>query len=62
MTRIETICRILRDVGIFMLGIAAVAVTVHYVFVRTDPKTEMQNAVYKSMTQEFQKNLVQNRR
>ena len=62
MTRTETICRMLRDVGIFMLGIAAVTVTVHYLFIRTDPMGEYQNAIFKSFTQDIQKNLAQSRK
>lgn len=52
----------LRDVGIFMLGIAAVVMTIHYLFIRSDPQTDMQNAVYKNMTQQFQRNLAQSRK
>jgi len=52
----------LRDVGIFMLGIAAVTVTVHYLFIRTDPMGEYQNAIFKSFTQDIQKNLAQSRK
>lgn len=62
MIRTETICRMLRDVGIFMLGIAAVTVTVHYLFIRTDPMAEYQNAIVKSFTQGIQKNLAQSRK
>lgn len=59
MARIETICRILRDVGIFMLGIAAVSMTAHYFFIRSDPQAEMQRAIYRSFTQGFEKTLAQ---
>lgn len=62
MTRIESICRMLRDVGIFMLGIAAVTVTVYYVFIHTDPMTEFQRAMLKGVTQDHQKGLAQSRK
>ena len=52
----------LRDVGIFMLGIAAFTMTIHYVFSRADPQMELQNAVNKSFTQSFPRNLAQTRR
>jgi hypothetical protein len=45
----------LRDVVIFMLGIAAVTVTVHYVFIRNDPMAECQNAIVKNFTQDIQR-------
>ena len=44
MTRIESVCRMLRDVGIFLLGVAAVTMTVHYLFIRVDPVADMQKA------------------
>ncbi len=54
MTRIESVCRMLRDVGIFMLGIAAVTMAVHYLFIRVDPVTDMQKAIFKSMAKSFE--------
>ncbi len=44
----------LRDVGIFMLGIAAVTMAVHYLFIRVDPVTDMQKAIFKSMAKSFE--------
>jgi hypothetical protein len=52
----------LRDLGIFMLGIAAVTATVHYLFIRNDPMAEYQNAIVKNFTQDIQKNLAQSRK
>ena len=52
----------LRDIGIFMLGIAAVTVTVYYVFIHTDPMADNQRAIVKSMTQNVEKGFAQSRK
>ncbi len=62
MTRIESVCRMLRDVGIFLLGVAAVTMTVHYLFVRVDPVADMQKAMFKHFTEGFKKQLAENRK
>lgn len=62
MTRIESVCRMLRDVGIFLLGVAAVTMTVHYLFIRVDPVADMQKAMFKNFTQSFEKQLAENRK
>src|SRR5262245_1403723 len=33
MTKFEITCRALRDLGIFMLGLAALTLTIHYLFI-----------------------------
>jgi hypothetical protein len=60
MTRIESVCRMLRDVGIFMLGVAAVTMAVHYLFIRVDPVSDMQKAMFKNITKSFEKQLAEN--
>lgn len=50
----------LRDVGIFLLGAAAVTMTVHYLFFRVDPIADMQKAMFKNMTKSFEKQLAEN--
>jgi len=52
----------LRDVGIFMLGLAAVAVAVHCVFIRVDPVADMQKVMLMSFTQNFEKGFAQSRK
>lgn len=52
----------LRDVGIFMLGVAAVTMTIHYLFFRVDPVADMQKAMYKNITKSFEKQLAENRK
>lgn len=32
MNTIDTVCRRLRDIGIFLLGVAAVTLTIHYIY------------------------------
>jgi hypothetical protein len=59
MARLESICRILRDLGIFLLGVAAIALTIDYLFIHPDPMREMQRAVNKSFAESLGKNLNQ---
>ena len=62
MTRIESVCRMLRDVGIFMLGVAAVTVTVHHLFIRVDPVADMQKAMFKNMAKSFETGMAEGRK
>jgi hypothetical protein len=50
----DGICRKLHDVGIFLIGVAAVVFTASYIWAQThSPEREMQKAVLKSMTEGF---------
>ena len=55
MARFESICRALRDLGIFLLGAAALLAAVDYFYLHPDPTREMQKAMYKSFAEGFQK-------
>ena len=60
MTKIDTICRRLRDAGIFLLGVAAVCLTAHYIYTRTfSPQGRMKRAIEESFAQSFEKSLVE---
>jgi len=59
MARLECICRILRDLGIFLLGVAAITVAIDYFFIHPDPMREMQRAVNKSFTEGLEESLRQ---
>jgi hypothetical protein len=50
MARWERICRILRDLGIFLMGVAAIAVAADYLF-HPDPMRDMQRAMTKSFVE-----------
>jgi len=59
MTRLERIGRVLRDLGIFLLGIAAFTVAIDYLFIRSDPLRDMQRAMTKSFVDGMEKRLNQ---
>jgi hypothetical protein len=60
MTTIDTVCRRLRDVGIFLLGVAAVCMTAHYIYVRTySPEGRMKRAIEESFAQSFERSLAE---
>jgi hypothetical protein len=48
MSRLERICRILRDLGIFFLGVAAIIAAVDYFFIHPDPMRDIQRTMNKS--------------
>ncbi len=59
MIKFESLCRALRDLGIFLLGVAAIAMTVHYLFIRTDFQTEMQKITEKHFLDGMKSSLAQ---
>jgi hypothetical protein len=59
MARLEAICRVLRDVGIFLLGVAAITVAVDYVFIHPDPTRDMQRAMIRSFTEAMEERVKQ---
>ncbi len=59
MARLESICRVLRDLGIFLLGVAAISVAIDYLFIRPDPMRDMQKVITKSFTDDLEKSLKQ---
>jgi len=50
MNQIESISRVLRDIGIFLIGLAAIIFVVHFVFIRKDPQAEMMKVMQENMT------------
>ena len=62
MRQIEKVCRMMRDVGVFLLGIAAVTLTVHHLFFRTPtPQEEMQRVVQQHFIQGFEQSLAKDK-
>ena len=59
MARIERICRILRDLGIFFLGVAAIIAAIDYFFIHPDPMRDMQRSVNKSFIEAMEGRLRQ---
>jgi hypothetical protein len=60
MTQIDTICRRLRDIGIFLLGVAAVGMTAYHIYVRTcSPESRMQRAIQETFARSFEKSLAE---
>lgn len=60
MSKIDTLFRRLRDVGIFLLGVAAVCMTAYYIYVRTcSPEARMKRAIDESFAQSFEKSLAE---
>ena len=58
MNKIDTICRRLRDIGVFFIGIAAIVSSAYFIYERThSPQREMERAMMRSMTQGFQESL-----
>ena len=55
MARLESLCRVLRDLGIFLLGIAAITLTIDYLFIHPDPMRDMQRVVNKSFAEGLEK-------
>jgi hypothetical protein len=54
MKRFEITCRALRDLGIFLLGAAAIMVAVDYLFVHPNPERDLQKAMYQAIAQGIQ--------
>jgi hypothetical protein len=61
MARLESICRVLRDLGIFCAGVAAIVVAVDYLFIHPNPQRAMERAMYQSITEELTKSPTQPR-
>jgi hypothetical protein len=59
MTQLESVCRVLRDLGIFLMGIATIIVAIDYLFIRPDPVRDMQRVLYRSFTEDLEKRLKQ---
>ncbi|KAF0179395.1 MAG: hypothetical protein FD161_1494 [Limisphaerales bacterium] len=56
MNMIDTTCRRLRDIGIFLLGVAAITMTVHYIYAwKTSPEQEMKSLIQGHFYREMQK-------
>lgn len=56
MNTIDTACRRLRDIGVFLLGVAAVTMTVHYIYAwKTSPERVMQSWMQGHFTRELDK-------
>jgi len=51
MNQAEQISRILRDIGVFLLGLAAIIFVIHFAFFRKDPEAEMRKAAMESFSQ-----------
>lgn len=55
MSKADTLFRRLRDTGIFLLGVAAVCLTAHYIYSRTfSPEGRMKRAIEESFAQSFE--------
>jgi len=62
MRQIEKVCRMMRDVGVFLLGIAAVTLAVHHLFFRTPTsQEEMQRVVQRHFIQGFEQSLAKDK-
>jgi hypothetical protein len=59
MARLERICRILRDLGMFFLGVAAIIAAIDYFFIHPDPMRDSQHSVNKSMIEAMEGRLKQ---
>jgi hypothetical protein len=55
MTRLERNCRVLRDVGVFLFGVAAIAVAIDYLFIRPDTMRELQKVFNRSFSEDLEK-------
>ena len=60
MTTLDIICRRLRDVGIFLLGLAAAGLVAQYIYVSNfTPEKKMERAIQAMFTAGFEKALAQ---
>jgi hypothetical protein len=58
MAKIDTICRRLHDIGIFLIGVSAVALSVYLIYDRAhSPEREMERAMHQAFTQGFEQAL-----
>ena len=56
MTNIDTICRRLRDTGIFLIGLAAIGLTAQYIYSQTlSPQARMKRTIEESFAQGMEK-------
>jgi len=56
--KIDIICRRLRDVGVFLIGMAAVVSCAYFIYERLhSPQREMERAFHRAFTQGFQQSL-----
>ena len=49
MAKLESVCRVLRDLGVFCLGVAAIMMAIDYLFIHPNPQCAME----KVMTQYY---------
>ena len=56
MNRLESVCRVLRDLGIFFLGVSVITVAIDYLFIHPNPLREMEQMITKSYIEELQQN------
>jgi hypothetical protein len=60
MMKIDTICRRLRNVGIFLLGVAAVCLAAHYIYTEAySPERRTNRAIEELFAQGMEKALAQ---
>jgi hypothetical protein len=57
MNAFANFCRALRDLGIFLLGIAALLAVLDYFYFHPDPTREMSKAIYKMYADGFSKSV-----
>jgi hypothetical protein len=57
MARFESICRVLRDLGIFLMGVAAITVAVDYLFIHPDPMRDFQRGMNGAFMESLQKQI-----
>lgn len=58
MNKIDIICRRLRDIGVFFLGVAAIISSSYLIYERThSPEREVQRAMQRAFTQGFEQSL-----
>jgi hypothetical protein len=63
MNKIDTFCRRLRDVGVFLIGVAAVASCAYFIYDRAhSPQRKMERAMQRAFTQGFEQALADGKR
>ena len=59
MSRFESLCRSLRDLGIFFLGIAAIIAAVDYFFIHPDPMRSMKKEMSEMTLEHYKQGMMQ---
>jgi hypothetical protein len=58
MTKIDIICRRLRDIGVFCIGVAAIVSSAYFIYDRAhSPQRDMERAMQRAFTQGFEQSL-----